>query len=91
MASWMFDVKFLYATQFTFGSLMFAVGEDENLKMLSPGPAPERLASVYGKAPCFSAISSIIGDACSSLDPYAGLHICIIKLIQGILTVTSIL
>jgi hypothetical protein len=42
-----FDIKFPCGTQFTFGSLMFATGEDENLKMLPPGPALERLASVY--------------------------------------------
>jgi hypothetical protein len=28
MASWTFNVKFPYDTQFTFGSLMFAAGED---------------------------------------------------------------
>jgi hypothetical protein len=33
----MFDVKFPYDTQFTFGSLTFAAGEDENLMMLPQG------------------------------------------------------
>jgi hypothetical protein len=37
MTLWTFDVKFPYDTQFTFGSLTFAIGEDENLKMLPPG------------------------------------------------------
>jgi hypothetical protein len=37
MAPWMFDVKFLYDTQFTFGPLTFATGEDGNLKMLLQG------------------------------------------------------
>jgi hypothetical protein len=58
----------------TFGSLTFATGEDENLKMLLPGPAPEHLTTVYEQAPCFLAISSITDDACLGLDPYAGLH-----------------
>jgi hypothetical protein len=48
MALWMFDVKFPYDTQFIFGSLTFAAGEDGNLKMLPLGPAPECLAPVYG-------------------------------------------
>jgi hypothetical protein len=39
----MFDVKVSYDTQLTFGSLTFTIKEDENLKMLSPGPIPEHL------------------------------------------------
>jgi hypothetical protein len=91
MAPWMFNVKFSCGTQFTFGSLTFAAGEDRNLKMLPPGPAPESLVPVYGQAPCFSAISSTTGGACSGLDPYAGLPIHTVKLVQGIPIVTSIL
>jgi hypothetical protein len=30
--------------------MMFAVGEDENLELLTQGPAPKRLAPVYGQA-----------------------------------------
>jgi hypothetical protein len=75
----------------TFGSLMFATGEDENLKMLLPGPAPEHLTMVYEQAPCFLAISSITDGACLGLDPYAGLHIRTVKLIRDIPIVTSIL
>jgi hypothetical protein len=70
---------------------MFAAGKDENLNMLPPRPAPERLAPVYGQAPYFSAISSTADGAYSSLDLYAGLHIRTIKLIWDILIVTSIL
>jgi hypothetical protein len=33
---------------------MFAVGEDENIWMLPPRLAPERLASVQGQDPCHS-------------------------------------
>jgi hypothetical protein len=91
MTPWTFDIKFSYGTQFTFGSLMLATGEDRNHKMLLSGPAPEHLAPVYGQAPCFPAISSTSGSACSGLDPYVGLHICTIKLIRGIPIVTSIL
>jgi hypothetical protein len=76
-----FDVKFPYDTRFTFGSLTFTVGEDENLKMLPSKPAPEHLASVYGQSPYFLTISSTTGGACSGLDPYAELHIHIIKLV----------
>jgi hypothetical protein len=46
---------------------------------------------VHGQAPCFSATSSTSGGACSSLDPYVGHYIRTIKLVQGILIVTSIL
>jgi hypothetical protein len=42
MAPWTFNIKFTYATQFTFGSLMFVVGEDGNLELLTQGPAPKR-------------------------------------------------
>jgi hypothetical protein len=91
MALWTFGIKFSYDTQFTFGSLMFAAGEDGNLKMLPPASAPERLTPVYGQAPYFSVISSTIGGAYSGMDPYTGLHIRTIKLIQGILIVMSIL
>jgi hypothetical protein len=91
MAPWAFDVKFRCSTQFTFESLTFAAGEDGNLKMLPPGPAPERLMLIYGQAPCFSTITSTIGSAYSGMDPYAGLHICTVKLVRGILIVTSIL
>jgi hypothetical protein len=87
----MFDIKFPYDTRFTFGSLTFAAEEDENLKMLSCGPALERLAPVYGQTPCFLPISSTTGGACSCLHPYARLHICTIKLVRGIPIVTSIL
>jgi hypothetical protein len=37
MAPWTFDVKFSRGTQFTFGSLTFAVGEDGDLKMVPQG------------------------------------------------------
>jgi hypothetical protein len=91
MAPRTFDVKFPYDTQFTFGSLTFSVGENGNLKMLPPGPASERLASVYGQAPYFLAMSSTSSGACSGLDPYVGLHIRTIKLVRSIPIVTSIL
>jgi hypothetical protein len=71
--------------------LTFTAGEDENLMMLPPGSAPEHFLPVQGQAPCFSAISSTTSGACSDLDPYAGLHIHTVKLIQGIPIVASIL
>jgi hypothetical protein len=91
MTAWTFDVKFSCGTQFTFGSLTFATGKAENLKMLPLGSAPERLTPIYGQAPCFSAISTTTGSACSGLYPYARLHIRTVKLVRGIPIVTSIL
>jgi hypothetical protein len=77
-----FNIKFPCGTQLTFGSLTFAVGEDEDLKMLPLGPAPEHLAL---------ASSAASGGSCSGSDPYAGSYIQTAKIIQGILVVTSIL
>jgi hypothetical protein len=37
MTPWTFDVKFPFDTQFTIEPLMFAVGDDKNLKMLPQG------------------------------------------------------
>jgi hypothetical protein len=82
MAPWSFDVKFSRDTQFTFGSLTFAAGEDGDLKMLPPGPAPEHPTS---------APSSASGGACSGLDPFVGLYICTAMLVRGIPIVTSTL
>jgi hypothetical protein len=91
MAPWTFDVKFPRGTQFTFGSLTFAAGEDGDLGMLPTGSAPECLALIYGQAPSFPAATSTSGGAYSGLDPCEGCHICTVKLIQGILIMTSIL
>jgi hypothetical protein len=91
MAPWTFDVKFPPGTQFTFGSLVFAVGEDGDLRMLPLGPAPECLAPACGQAPWLPDTSSTSGGACSGLDPFVGCYICTAKLIRGIPVVTSIL
>jgi hypothetical protein len=72
LTPWTFSVKFPYDTQFTFGSLIFTVGEDENLKLLTQGPAPKLLAPVYGQAPYLLASSSTSGSTCLGLNPYAG-------------------
>jgi hypothetical protein len=82
MALWTFDVKFPCGTQFTFGSLTFAVGEDRNLKMMPLGPAPERHAQLYGQTSYFPAISSTTGGASSGLDPYAEQHIRTVKVVR---------
>jgi hypothetical protein len=91
MAPWTFSVKFPSSTQFTFGSLTFAVGKDENLKLLTQGPASECLAPVYGQAPYLSAISSTSGGACSDLNPYAGPYHPSARIVQGIPIGASIL
>jgi hypothetical protein len=75
-------MKFPLGTQFTFGSLMFVVGENGDLKMLPPGPVAEHPTP---------APSSTSGGAYSGLDPFAGLYIRTAKLVWGILIVTSTL
>jgi hypothetical protein len=82
MTPYTFGMKFPLSTQFTFGSLTFAIGEDGDLKMMPPGLAPEHHTP---------ALSSISGSTCSGSDPFAGLYIHTAKLIRGILIVTSIL
>jgi hypothetical protein len=68
-------MKFPLDTQFTFGPLTFAVGEDRDLKMLTLGPVPEHPTP---------ALSSTSDSTCSGLDPFAGLYIHIAKLVWGI-------
>jgi hypothetical protein len=89
MARWTFDVKFPLGTQFTFGSLTFAAGEDGELRMLPPKPALERRALADGQATWSLMISSTSGVACSGVDPFVGLYIRTAKIIQGILIVAS--
>jgi hypothetical protein len=76
------DVKFPCITQLTFESLTFATREDGDLKMLPPGPAPERLALTS---------SSASDGSCSGSDPCAGSYIRTTKIVQGVPVMTSIL
>jgi hypothetical protein len=82
MPPWTFDMKFPLGTQFYFGSLTFAVGEDGDFKLLPPEPTPEHPTP---------APSSTSDSTCSGLDSFAGLYIRTAKLDQGILIVMSIL
>jgi hypothetical protein len=82
MASRMFDVKFPCGTRLAFGSLSFATGEGEDLKMLPPGPVPEHLALTS---------SSTSGRSCVASGHCAGNYICTAKIIWSIPVVTSIL
>jgi hypothetical protein len=82
MSPWTFDMKFPLSTQFTFGSLTFAIGEDGDLKMRPPGPVPEHPTP---------APSSTSGSTCLGLDPFAVLYIHTTKLVWGIPIVTSTL
>jgi hypothetical protein len=52
--------------------------------MLTLGPAPERLAPIYGHAPYLSAISSTSGGAFSGVNPYAGPYHRTARFVQGI-------
>jgi hypothetical protein len=83
MAPWTFSIKFPFSTQFTFGSLIFATGEDGNLKFLTRGPAPKQLAPVYGQAPYLSANSSTSGGPAQG-NPYAGPYHPTAKIAQGL-------
>jgi hypothetical protein len=70
MAHWTFNIRFSYDTQFIFRFLMFAVGEDRNLKLLTRGPAPRHLALVYETSTYYSANPSTSDGSCSGLNPH---------------------
>jgi hypothetical protein len=80
MAPWIFDVKFPLGAKFTFGSLTFVVGKDEDLRMLPPGETTEHTAPL-------SASSGTQADS----DFFDESYIRTIKLVRGILVVTTIL
>jgi hypothetical protein len=80
MSPWTFDVKFPRGTEFTFGSLTFAAGEDEDLRMLPPGEATEHTAPS-------SASSGTQADSDFFDEPY----IRTVKLVRGIPVVTTII
>jgi hypothetical protein len=70
MTPWTFDVKFPLDTEFTFGSLTFAVGEDGDLRMLPPGEAAEH-----------TALSSASSETQVDSDFFDGSYIRTVKLI----------
>jgi hypothetical protein len=80
MAPWTFDIKFPRGTEFTFGSLTFAAGEDGDLWMLHPGEAVEHIAP-----------SSASSETQAESDLFDGPYICTVKLVRGIPVVTTIL
>jgi hypothetical protein len=49
---------------------MFTTGDDENLELLTQGPAPRHLTLVYGVSPYYLTDSSTSGGACSGLNPH---------------------
>jgi hypothetical protein len=75
MAPWTFNVKVLYDTQFLFRTLVFAIGEDKNLKLLTRGPTPRHPRLIYEKA-LYNLIdlsaSSASSGSYSGLNPYTG-------------------
>jgi hypothetical protein len=73
MALWTFDVKFPRGTEFTFGSLTFAAGEDGDLRMLPPGEATEHTAP-----------SSASSGTQADLDFFDESYIRTVKLVRGI-------
>jgi hypothetical protein len=82
MASRTFDAKFPFSTQLTFGSLIFAAGENGELKMMSLGLAPGHLAPTS---------SSASGRSCAGPGRCAGSYIRTAKIIRVIPDVTSTL
>jgi hypothetical protein len=70
MAPWTFDVKFPLDTKFTFRSLTFAAGEDEDLWMLPLGEATEHTAP-----------SSASSETQADLDLFDGPYIHTVKLV----------
>jgi hypothetical protein len=79
MTPWTFDVKFPLGTEFTFGSLTFAAGEDRDLRMLPPGEATEHTAP-----------SSASSGTQADLDFFDEPYIRTVKLIREIPVVTTI-
>jgi hypothetical protein len=75
------DVKFPHGTQFTFGSLTFAVGKDGDMKMLPLEVALEHLILEPGPDPCSLANSSTSGDAYLGSYPCEGLFILMVEII----------
>jgi hypothetical protein len=80
MAPWTFDIKFPRGTEFTFGSLTFAAGEDGDLRMLPPGEATEHIVT-----------SSASSETKAESDLFDGSYICTVKLVRGIPVVMTIL
>jgi hypothetical protein len=80
MAPWIFDVKFPHGTEFTFGSLTFAAGEDGDLRMLPPGEVTEHTALSYASS-----------ETQADSDFFDGSYIRTVKLVRGIPIVTTIL
>jgi hypothetical protein len=80
MASWTFDIKFPRGTEFTFGSLTFATGEDRDLRMMPPGEAAEHIAP-----------SSASSETQAESNLFDGSYIRMVKLVRGIPVVTTIL
>jgi hypothetical protein len=75
MTPWIFEAMFPYSTQFLFRTLMFVIGEDENLELLVQGRAPSHRESIYSEAPYYPADSlatSASEGAHPCLNPYAG-------------------
>jgi hypothetical protein len=70
MTPWTFDVKFPHGTEFTFGSLTFAAGEDGDLRMLPPDEVAEHTAPL-------SASSETQADS----DLFDGSYIRTVKLV----------
>jgi hypothetical protein len=64
---------------------MFAIREDGNLKLLTRGPAPNHLASVYGQTSYHMGSSFTSGGVYSGLNPYTWSYHRAAKTTQGLL------
>jgi hypothetical protein len=80
MTPWTFDIKFSRGTEFTFGSLTFAAGEDGDLRMLPPGEAAEHITPL-----------SASSETQAESDLFDGPYIHTVKLVRGIPVVMTIL
>jgi hypothetical protein len=80
MAPWTFNIKFPRGTEFTFGSLTFAAGEDGDLRMLPPGETTEHIAP-----------SSASSETQAESDLFDWPYIRMVKLVRGISVVMTIL
>jgi hypothetical protein len=68
--TWTFTINFSRGTQFISESLMFVVGEDRKLELLTRGATPKHPTPVYGTTPHYPTDLSTLNGDCSGLNPH---------------------